>query len=316
MPDLGNKLREKRISLGYSLDDIQEKTKIQKRYLEAIEDSDFARLPGSFYVRAFIRHYAESLNMDADELLNELDPHRKVADVVHEQPHSYRKEAKEAVSPQPSLSRIRNEKERLNHKYSKIIDLIPKILLILSILGIVFCIWKFSPFFKENGKENPNQTQQEDGPQMNVNDQLDPADQLDQNLDDTKDNPEDQSKDNPDDIVPPSENVEASLTAVKTEENVTTYELKGANQFQVRVVSNGLSYIDIKDSAGEMVYSGEITEGDEVSYDFSEERSIQLNLGRSTDVIVYVNDEELAYEIPPTEAVHQKIVINFTPLES
>ena len=68
--------------------------------------------------------------MDADELLNELDPHRKVADVVHEQPHSYRKEAKEAVSPQPSLSRIRNEKERLNHKYSKIIDLIPKILLI------------------------------------------------------------------------------------------------------------------------------------------------------------------------------------------
>ena len=97
---------------------------------------------------------------------------------------------------------------------------------------------------------------------------------------------------------------------------MTTYELKGANQFQVRVVSNGLSYIDIKDSAGEMVYSGEITEGDEVSYDFSEERSIQLNLGRSTDVIVYVNDEELAYEIPPTEAVHQKIVINFIPLES
>ena len=53
-----------------------------------------------------------------------------------------------------------------------------------------------------------------------------------------------------------------------------------------------------------------------MSYDFSEERSIQLNLGRSTDVIVYVNDEELAYEIPPTEAVHQKIVINFIPLES
>ena len=82
VPDLGNKLREKRIALGYSLDDIQEKTKIQKRYLEAIEDGDFTRLPGSFYVRAFIRQYAELLEMNADELWAELGPRKKITTEV------------------------------------------------------------------------------------------------------------------------------------------------------------------------------------------------------------------------------------------
>lgn len=71
MSDLGQQLREARLARGLSLDDVQEMTKIRKRYLEAIESGDYKVLPGSFYVRAFIKTYAETVGVDADELLAE-----------------------------------------------------------------------------------------------------------------------------------------------------------------------------------------------------------------------------------------------------
>ncbi|MFD0616783.1 helix-turn-helix domain-containing protein [Paenibacillus sp. GCM10027629] len=69
MSNLGDLLRNARLEKGMSLDDIQELTKIRKRYLEAIEDGDYKVLPGSFYVRAFVKTYAETLGLDSDEIV-------------------------------------------------------------------------------------------------------------------------------------------------------------------------------------------------------------------------------------------------------
>ncbi|MFD0711340.1 helix-turn-helix domain-containing protein [Paenibacillus sp. GCM10027626] len=69
MSDLGDLLRKAREEYGYSLEDIQDLTKIRKRYLEAIEEGNYAVLPGSFYVRAFVKNYAENVGLDADEVL-------------------------------------------------------------------------------------------------------------------------------------------------------------------------------------------------------------------------------------------------------
>lgn len=69
MSDLGALLRKAREQRGYTLDDIQEVTKIRKRYLEAIETGDYKVLPGSFYVRAFVKTYAETVGLDAEEVL-------------------------------------------------------------------------------------------------------------------------------------------------------------------------------------------------------------------------------------------------------
>lgn len=73
--DLGQKLKEARLAKGLSLNDIQELTKIRKRYIEAIEAGDYKVLPGSFYVRAFIKTYAETVGLDPDELLAEHSDH-------------------------------------------------------------------------------------------------------------------------------------------------------------------------------------------------------------------------------------------------
>ena len=305
MPDLGNKLRDRRLALGYTLDDIQERTKIQKRYLESIEDGDFSRLPGSFYVRAFVRQYAEALDLNADELLEEIRPAASRVPVEEKKTEEYREQ-------NASLSRIRNEKERLNYKYNKLFDLAPKILLGISILGIVFCIWKFVPPYFNKSDINKEQVEQNDTPQMNVNKNLEPADEAETPTDENTQNPEQ----TPEDTVEPPANFENHLSVVATEGNLTTYELKGADQFQLKLVSTGVSYVDIKDTAGEMVYAGEVAKGDDPSYDFTGEQSITLNIGRSTEMKVYINDEEVPYEIAPTDQVHQKLKINFVSTAS
>lgn len=69
MSDLGQQLKDARLQKGLSLEDVQEMTKIRKRYLEAIEQGDFKVLPGTFYVRAFIKTYAEAVGLDPEALL-------------------------------------------------------------------------------------------------------------------------------------------------------------------------------------------------------------------------------------------------------
>ncbi|SFL44874.1 protein RodZ, contains Xre-like HTH and DUF4115 domains [Paenibacillus sp. 1_12] len=70
MSDLGQLLRKARIEKKISLEDLQESTKIRKRYLEAIEDGNYKILPGNFYVRAFIKSYAEAVGLEPNEVLS------------------------------------------------------------------------------------------------------------------------------------------------------------------------------------------------------------------------------------------------------
>lgn len=89
MSDLGQLLRKARIDRKISLDDLQESTKIRKRYLEAIEDGNYKMLPGSFYVRAFIKSYAEAVGLDPNDVLNmhqnaipSLEPEKPAVDTI------------------------------------------------------------------------------------------------------------------------------------------------------------------------------------------------------------------------------------------
>lgn len=84
MDEIGQKLRSARIEKGYTLDDLQQITKIQKRYLIAIEEGNFDALPGDFYVRAFIKQYADTVGIDSDALLTQFQQ-----DIPDTQPQEY-----------------------------------------------------------------------------------------------------------------------------------------------------------------------------------------------------------------------------------
>jgi cytoskeletal protein RodZ len=62
-------LRENRERRGLSLDELAVRTKIQRRYLAAMEDGDFAQLPGAAYRQAFVKSYARELGLDVQEVL-------------------------------------------------------------------------------------------------------------------------------------------------------------------------------------------------------------------------------------------------------
>jgi cytoskeleton protein RodZ len=67
--ELGHILREARETKGLTLREVQEKTRISSRFLEALEMGDYDRLPTPTHVRGFLRNYARFLGLDPDPLL-------------------------------------------------------------------------------------------------------------------------------------------------------------------------------------------------------------------------------------------------------
>jgi cytoskeletal protein RodZ len=56
---------------GLEIADMESRTKIRAKYLRALENEEFAMLPGSTFVRTFLRTYAEKLGLDPHLLLDE-----------------------------------------------------------------------------------------------------------------------------------------------------------------------------------------------------------------------------------------------------
>lgn len=76
MDELGNILREAREMKGLTLADAQEETRINARFLEALEEGDFEKLPTPVHVRGFLRNYARFLELEADPLLERYEAHQ------------------------------------------------------------------------------------------------------------------------------------------------------------------------------------------------------------------------------------------------
>jgi cytoskeletal protein RodZ len=62
---------------GISLEQIAEATKISVRWLQAIEQGEFAKLPGGIYNTSYIRQYARAIEYDESALLKVY--HRELA---------------------------------------------------------------------------------------------------------------------------------------------------------------------------------------------------------------------------------------------
>ena len=67
--DAGALLRAGRESAGLSIAAVAQQLKLAPRQVVALEESDFAKLPGRTFIRGFVRNYARLLRLDAEAVL-------------------------------------------------------------------------------------------------------------------------------------------------------------------------------------------------------------------------------------------------------
>jgi cytoskeletal protein RodZ len=66
----GEEIRRERELRQISLREVAQATKINLRYLEAMERNEFGYLPGGLFNRAFVRAYCEHIGVDSESMVN------------------------------------------------------------------------------------------------------------------------------------------------------------------------------------------------------------------------------------------------------
>src|ERR1700755_890219 len=71
MPEIGETLRETRMRRRIDMTEVEAATKIRAKYLRALENEEWDLLPGPTFVKTFLRTYAEYLELDPRQLVEE-----------------------------------------------------------------------------------------------------------------------------------------------------------------------------------------------------------------------------------------------------
>lgn len=141
MADIGDKLKSAREAKGLSIQDIEKATKIQSRYLEAIENNEFDKLPGDFYVRAFIRQYAQVVGLDGKELLS--DYHE---DIPESKPDEYVENSIDNKSEE--VRETTDNKKNLWKNY------LPRIAIVLGVIIVILVVYALYARLSSGGQQN------------------------------------------------------------------------------------------------------------------------------------------------------------------
>ncbi|MED3800850.1 helix-turn-helix domain-containing protein [Lysinibacillus xylanilyticus] len=297
MAELGTRLKEARLSKGYSLDDLQEITKIQKRYLIGIEEGNYSIMPGSFYVRAFIKQYADAVGLDAEELLE-----------------TYKSELPGTPNNQVSQMTSSPSRRKVSKGPStKMMEAMPKIIVGLFIIVIIVVIWVLMQSKNSAVPDVMDDTSSE----IEYDTKVKPIDtekdkEKEHKKAQTKDKQDstDSEKDTPDEKQ--TEDVKQSISAgtVETDGATTSYTLTGADAFKIRIEVSGPTFIGIRNQQQQEILTDTrvYNAGEVVEFDATSQNYARIRLGNSSQAKVYINDEPLTYA---QQIVTQNIVINF-----
>lgn len=290
MTELGNRLREAREAKGLSLEDLQNITKIQKRYLIGIEEGNYAPMPGDFYVRAFIKQYCEAVDLAPEQIFHEY---------ASEIPATHKEDLPE------KLSRV-SKRKTLPQSGSRIFEIIPKIVVSLFIIAVIFAVWYI---IQKNAADNsnvdpidPDDNQSDYDEAVGIDDN-DPAEDDDTTDEDTDDPPVDDQE--PKETEPTLENVDVSG-------DTATYRLSNAKTFKLDISSSGETWIEVDGQDGTSLYFAKITDDDGVkTFDVTSNAPVRIRVGRPNETAITVNDHPLEFVIDPD--LPQTIIIEFEP---
>lgn len=282
MTELGELLRKTREEKGLSLYDIQESTKIQRRYLEAIENGNLDALPGQFYARAFIRRYAEVLGINTEEILNQFSneiPPPPVTPV-------------ETEESTPILQR-NNGKREMFVPSSKWIS---RVLVALGIVVVLSVIWLIVSSYQsgKNDSTPPPSNEQDSGVnKTNPDSGFVPP-------------PKTAEPEKPADETPagetPATETDGTLTPIIQEAGkyIWTYELTDASKVVVTVTpKTGNKWVNITTPKG---FNEQITleEGESKTWEIADSNEVSFYMHNATTVEVKINGQTIDTTKCPT----------------
>lgn len=291
--EMGTRLKEARIAKGYSLEDLQDVTKIQKRYLAGIEDGNYSMMPGQFYVRAFIKQYADAVGLNADELLEQ---HKS------EMPETAKEQiSKPMAAPAPSRRSAisRSSSNRINEK-------MPMVIVALFIIVILFVMWLF--WYMTTQNESPGEEAgSDDGLQYEAPaDEGAPAGEDDEATEEEAAEEEEAAKEE-------SAEPETEISLSGTEGQTTTYAWTGPADRELVIELNGPSWVEAADENGEnLITPATMQDGQSETIDLSGVSQVRVRLGAAPNAVLTLNGETIEYVQSLTT---QNIVIEFTDAE-
>lgn len=289
LSELGLYLKEKREEQGLTLEELQKVTKIQKRYLVAIEEGNYDVLPGAFYARAFVKSYSEALGLDPDEVF-----------------HTYGAELPAPVqqtSDLPSRSeRLKPKSKQRAKKRSNVLSAFIGIVVLVVIALLIYVIVQAVSGSDSSGVS----PEEEPSIEMDANDdEFALEEQEPEELEETSPTVE-REEEMDEDFVEEEETEEAGIELVSTENRRSTFRVEEMNRVEIEVELTGESYLDLQNEQGEFIQDlSQVAPGDTVTLDIKGEPYVQLNIGNSPNVIVRVNGEEIEY---PIDSPHQYFI--------
>lgn len=293
--EIGQILRENREQKQLTLEDIQELTKIQKRYLQAIEDNEFEKLPGRFYARAFVKEYALVLELEPDVLLQYFDEDE---DLQEEETTQY--------------SNLRRTRRDRTPKTSSILSFLPTVIVIVLIIAILFVAWTLTQKALTSSKD-PTLSPEDDTNEV-IRDEEGARDR-DEGVTETDEDEED-AEDEEADSESENEEDHSYFELINVEEGTSPQTnlrfIRGDTDPVLTFDLSGESYVSITGASGTIYFDGILNEETDVEpFDLSSEDSVYLNIGNTSVVVVNINDTSYEYEIEPSDYVHQKLQIEF-----
>ncbi|MFA1641354.1 RodZ domain-containing protein [Chryseomicrobium imtechense] len=270
MSELGARLRQARTERDLSIEDIQALTKIQKRYLHGIEEGNYDSMPGPFYVRAFVRQYAEAVGLNGDEILD-----------------TYKSEIPVATKATPTPTQASTSRRTYRGGGNRLMEIFPMIvvaLFVVAILAIAYLLSQRAPVdapVDEVGEsEIIIETQQ---PETTPSGE------------EEEENEEDSSQEQ----EPEEETPEINIMSTGFQGEDSFYNVTDTDQVTVRIDFNADSWLSIQNEAREelldlaRVYT---TEDGSYSFEMPSQGTYRIRIGVTSAAEVFVNDEPVNFQ--------------------
>ncbi|MCM0582314.1 helix-turn-helix domain-containing protein [Weissella diestrammenae] len=267
---IGEELQKARIEKGLTLDDIQAQTKIQKRYLQAIENDQLDQLPGQFYERAFTRQYAATVGLDADSLL---ESHEIIAPTVAPDLDKSRVDADNVTR-----AGMHRQEESTIEKASV---MMPKVILAIVALIVVIVVWAFVANFAGKAKQEPANNSQVSVATSKVASSSSETSATSTSKKQKEKQASSASEKPKTEVAPASVAGTTSTFAVKVPVNEAR---------KLKITGRGASWTQVTNNAGVVLYSGTIQAGETHEVDIpSDNTFVTLQTGNANNLTLQFN---------------------------